>query len=157
MSNPKDFNKNVIEEFRANGGKVGGYFANTQMLLLTMKGAKSGNMRTTPLAYTKDGDKYVIAASKGGADTHPEWYHNLKAHPNVTVEVGTEKFEAKAHEAQEPERSRLYAAHADVMPGFAEYEKKTKRKIPVFVLERVDAKAHDTKHDATHEQGHKTR
>jgi deazaflavin-dependent oxidoreductase (nitroreductase family) len=153
MSNPKDFNKNVIEEFRANGGKVGGYFANTQMLLLTMKGAKSGNMRTTPVAYTKDGDKYVIIASKGGADTHPDWYHNLKTHPNVTVEVGTEKFEAKAHEVHEPERSRLYAAHAAVMPGFAEYEKKTTRKIPVFVLERAGSKAHDAKH----EHGHQTR
>ena len=153
MSNPNDFNQKLIEEYRANGGKVTGYFANSPLLLLTMKGAKSGSMRTTPVVYTKDGDKYVIVASKGGADTHPDWYHNLKTHPLVTLEVGKEKFQARAHEVHEPERTRLYAAHAKEMPGLLEDEKKTKRKIPVFVLERVDEKAHDAKH----EHGHQTR
>jgi deazaflavin-dependent oxidoreductase (nitroreductase family) len=150
MSNRVDHNKQVIEEYRANGGKVGGYFANMPLLLLTMKGAKSGQHRTTPVAYTRDGDRYVIIASKGGADTHPDWYHNLTKHPQVTLEVGTEKFEARASEAHEPERSRLYAAQAMLMPGFAEYEKKTKRKIPVFVLERVAEKPHDGKHPHEH-------
>jgi deazaflavin-dependent oxidoreductase (nitroreductase family) len=149
MSNPNDFNQKLIEEFRANGGKVTGYFANSPLLLLTMKGAKSGTHRTTPVVYTRDGNKYVIVASKGGADTNPAWYHNLKTHPVATIEVGKEKFQVRAHEAAEAERVRLYAAHAKEMPGFLEYEKKTKRKIPVFVLERIDEK-HEPKHESVH-------
>ena len=150
MSNPNEFNQKLIEEFRANKGKVSGMFANTKLLLVTAKGAKSGQTRTHPVAYTMDGERYVIIASKGGADTHPDWFHNLVAHPLVTVEVGHEKFQAKATQVHEPERTRLYAEHARVMPGFAEYEKKTKRKIPVFVLERVHEHAPDHKH------GHET-
>ena len=150
MSNPNDFNQKLIEEFRANGGKVGGMFANSPLLLVTTKGAKSGKIRTHPVVYTKDGDRFVIAASKGGADTHPDWFHNLVAHPLVTIEVGKEKFEAKATQVHEPERTRLYAEHARQMPGFAEYEKKTKRKIPVFVLERVHEGA------PAHKHGHET-
>jgi deazaflavin-dependent oxidoreductase (nitroreductase family) len=130
-------NEPVIKEFRENGGKVGGYFASMKLLLLTHKGAKSGKEYVSPLAYTMDGDNYVIAASKGGADTNPDWYSNLKANPRVTVEVGTDKFEAEAEEVSPEERDRLYAAHAAVYPTFLDYEKKTTRKIPVFLLKKV--------------------
>jgi deazaflavin-dependent oxidoreductase (nitroreductase family) len=136
-SNPNDFNNNVIAEFRANGGKVGGPFAGSPMLLLTTTGAKSGQPRTTPLVHTMDGDHIVILASKGGAPTNPDWYHNLVAHPTVTVEMGAEKFQARAHVVEGEERQRLYDQQAALMPGFAEYQKKTTRQIPVVVLERV--------------------
>jgi deazaflavin-dependent oxidoreductase (nitroreductase family) len=132
-----DFNKQVVEEFRANEGKVGNYFEGKNVLLLTTTGAKSGAERLSPLVYTKDGDRYVVAASMGGAPKNPAWYHNLVANPKVTVEVGTEKFEATATViADRAERDRLYAglvAHAE---GFAEYETKTDRVIPIVVLER---------------------
>jgi deazaflavin-dependent oxidoreductase (nitroreductase family) len=133
-----DFNKSIIEEFRANGGKVGGPFEGGTLLLLTTKGAKSGKPRISPLAYTTDGDRFVIIASKGGAPTNPDWYHNLLAHPTATVEVGTEQFEVKPTVVlEEPERSRLYGKMAAKMPGFVEYERKTTRKIPVVLLEKV--------------------
>jgi deazaflavin-dependent oxidoreductase (nitroreductase family) len=134
MSNSNDWNKKIIEEFRANNGKVGGNFDGKPLLLLHTTGAKSGEERVSPVAYTKDGDKLVVIASKGGAPTHPDWYHNILAHPQVTVEVGTEKIEATASVAQEPERRRLYDEMIKVMPGFADYEKKTTRSIPVIVL-----------------------
>jgi deazaflavin-dependent oxidoreductase (nitroreductase family) len=137
MSNMNDFNAKLIEEFRANGGKVGGEFANTPLLLLTTKGAKSGKTRTNPLAYVHDKDHLIVIASKGGAPTHPDWYHNVRAHPEVTVEVGTEKFHARAKPAEEPERVRLFAQMVKKNPGFAEYQQKTKRKIPVVVLEQI--------------------
>jgi deazaflavin-dependent oxidoreductase (nitroreductase family) len=140
MTAPADmneFNKQVAAEFRANEGKVGGMFADKNVLLLTTIGAKSGEERLSPLVYTLDGDRYVIAASMGGAPKNPAWYHNLVANPKVTVEVGTEKFEATATViADRAERDRLYAgmiAHAE---GFADYEKKTTRVIPIVVLER---------------------
>lgn len=133
-----DFNKSIIEEFRANGGKVGGPFEGGTLLLLTTKGAKSGKQRVSPLAYTTDGDRFVIIASKGGAPTNPDWYHNLLVHPTATVEVGTEQFEVKPTVVlEEPERSRLYGNMVAKMPGFAEYERKTTRKIPVVLLEKV--------------------
>lgn len=133
-----DFNRQVISEFRANNGKVGGPFAGGSLLLLTTTGAKSGQPRTSPLAYTTDGDKLVIIASKAGAPTNPDWYHNLLVHPEVTVEVGSERFQARASVVADPqERDRLYAKMVAQMPGFADYEKKTTRKIPVVVLERV--------------------
>ena len=138
MADPMaEFNKKVIEEFHANGGKVGGQFAGAPMIIITHKGAKSGTTYTSPLVYSKDGDRYVIIASKAGAPKHPSWYRNLVAHPEVTVEIGTEKFKAKAHEAKGPERDRLFEAQAKMMPQFNEYQKKTTRKIPVFVLERA--------------------
>jgi deazaflavin-dependent oxidoreductase (nitroreductase family) len=137
-SNPNDFNQQVIAEFRANGGKVGGPFAGSPMLLLTTTGAKSGQSRTTPLVHTMDGDRIVIIASKGGAPTNPDWYHNLVAHPTATVEMGTEKFQAQARIAEGEERQRLYDQQATLMPGFAEYQKKTTRQIPVVILERAD-------------------
>lgn len=133
-----DFNQTIIDEFRANGGKVGGYFAGANMLLLHTVGAKSGQERTNPLVYVTDGDRLVIIASKGGADSNPDWYYNVLANPNVTVELGNEQFQARATAVtEEPERSRLYAKMVDHRAGFAEYEQKTNRKIPAIVLERV--------------------
>jgi deazaflavin-dependent oxidoreductase (nitroreductase family) len=139
MSNEtNNFNQQLIKEFRANKGKVGGGFANTPLLLLSTVGAKSGRSRTNPLAYVKDGDHYVIIASKGGAPRHPDWYHNILAHPDVTVEVDGEKFRAKAHAIKEgSERDRLYAKMVARNPGFADYEKATTRKIPAVSLTRV--------------------
>ncbi len=112
-------------------------FAGAPLVLITTKGAKSGKLRTTPIVYTTDGDRIVIIASKAGAPTSPDWFHNLVANPDVTVELPTEKFEARARVTEEPERERLYRAQAALMPNFAEYEKATTRKIPVVVLERV--------------------
>jgi deazaflavin-dependent oxidoreductase (nitroreductase family) len=133
-----DFNQSVIDEFHANGGKVGGYFAGANMLLLHTIGAKSGQRRTNPLVYVLDRDRIVVIASKGGADSNPDWYYNLLANPAVTVEIGTEQFRARATAVtEEPERSRLYAKMVEHRSGFAEYEQKTSRKIPVVVLERV--------------------
>ena len=133
-----DFNQAVIAEFRANEGKVGGYFAGANMLLLHTVGAKSGQPRINPLVYVNDGDRIVIIASKGGADSNPDWYYNVLANPTVTVELGTEQFQARATAVtEEPERSRLYAKMVEHRAGFAEYEQKTSRKIPAVVLERV--------------------
>lgn len=131
-----DWNKKVIEEFRANKGKVGGYFENMTLLLLHTRGAKSGLPRLSPTAYTKDGDRLVIIASKGGADTHPDWYYNVVANPNVTIEVGTETYDAVATVEQEPERTRLYDQMAAQYPGFEAYRQKTSRNIPVITLKR---------------------
>ena len=130
-------NQQVVEEFRANGGKVGNYFEGKNVLLLTTTGAKSGEPRLSPLVYTTDGDRYVVAASMGGAPKNPAWYHNLVANPKVTLEVGTEKFEATATViADRAERDRLYAGMVAHAEGFAEYETKTDRVIPIVVLER---------------------
>jgi deazaflavin-dependent oxidoreductase (nitroreductase family) len=134
MSAPTNYNQTVIETFRKNGGKVQG---GMNLLLLTTTGAKSGQPRIAPLAYSTDGDRYVVAASKGGAPTNPDWFHNILANPEVTLEVGDEKFQARATVAEDEERTRLYAQHAELMPGFAEYETKTTRRIPIVVLERV--------------------
>lgn len=131
-----EFNLKIIEEFRANGGETFGPFKGRPLLLLTTKGAKSGEERTTPLVYSRDGDRLVIIASMGGAPKHPAWYLNLVANPDVTVEVGTEKFGAKARVANGEERERLYAQQAATMPAFNEYAQKTTRVIPVVVLER---------------------
>ncbi len=136
MEEVKSFNENLIEEFRANGGKVSGMFAGAPLLLLTTTGAKSGQPRVAPLAYTTDNGNLVIIASKGGAPTNPDWFHNILANPEVTVELGTESFPARATVA-ETERDRLYDQMAAQMPGFAEYQKNTTRRIPVVVLERI--------------------
>lgn len=132
-----DMNKEVIEEFRANGGKVGGYFENMNLLLLHSIGAKSGQPRLNPTAYTKDNDRYVIIASKAGAPTNPAWYYNLVANPDVKIEVGIEKFRAHATITAEPERTKLYDQMAAKYPGFDEYRQKTTRKIPVITLTRL--------------------
>ncbi|MGH7779015.1 MAG: nitroreductase family deazaflavin-dependent oxidoreductase [Candidatus Binataceae bacterium] len=137
MADMNDFNRKVIDEFRASGGKVGPPFAGAPMILLTTKGAKSGRTYTTPLVYSRDGDRLVIIASKAGAPKHPDWYHNLIANPVITVEVGAEKFQVKAHVTSGAERERLYNAQAAMMPVFNEYRQKAKREIPVFTLERV--------------------
>lgn len=137
MSEANDWNKKVIEEFRANDGKVGGHFENMRLLLLHTTGAKSGQERINPVVYSEDGDKLVVVASKAGAPTNPDWYYNLAANPDVTVEVGSEQFEAKATVNQEPERTRLYNQMADQYPFFTEYEQKTSRTIPVITLSRL--------------------
>ena len=131
-----DFNLGIIKEFRENGGETFGPFKGRNLLLLTTKGAKSGTEGTTPLVYSKDGDRYVIIASMGGAPKHPAWYHNIVANPDVTLEVGKDTFKAKAAVAEEPERTRLYNAQAEMMPAFTEYQQKTTRVIPVVVLTR---------------------
>ena len=139
MSDRRSRNQAVIDEFRANGGQMlTGTHAGRALLLLTTTGAKSGRPFTSPLAYTRDGDRYVVIASKGGAPTNPDWYHNLVANPEVTVEVGAETFRARAIPAEGEERDRLYAAQAAERPVFAEYQQKTTRRIPVIVLERID-------------------
>ncbi|MEV6325177.1 nitroreductase family deazaflavin-dependent oxidoreductase [Nocardia sp. NPDC051787] len=130
-----DWNTRIIEEFRANQGKVGGPFAGRELLLLTTTGARSGLARTNPLAFIRDGDDIVVIASKAGAPTNPDWFHNIRANPEVTLEIGTETVRATAIRITEgPERDRLYAAMVEVMPGFAEYQEKTDRVIPVVKL-----------------------
>lgn len=137
MSNHIDWNKAIIEEFRANSGKVGGPFLGKTLLLLHTVGAKSRQERINPVAYVNDGDRLVIIASKAGAPTNPDWYYNIVKQPLVTVEVGTEQFQSRAEIASEPERTRLYQKMVEMMPGFAEYELKTTRIIPVITLTRV--------------------
>jgi deazaflavin-dependent oxidoreductase (nitroreductase family) len=132
-----DFNLQVIEEFRANDGKVGGMFEKMSLVLLNTVGAKSGEPRVSPVAYADlDGHRYVFA-SKGGADTNPDWYHNLIAHPDVTVEVGGEKYEATAKPLSGAERDRVYSEQASRLPQFAEYEEKVKGKRTIPVVELV--------------------
>jgi len=138
MSDYEAWNRQIIEEFRANEGKVGGQFEGAPLLLLTTTGAKSGKQRINSLAYTTDGERLVIIASKAGAPTNPDWYHNIVAHPDVTIEVGTETFEARATVVEGTERDELYAKQAAMMPNFAEYQAKTTRKIPVVVLTRKE-------------------
>lgn len=134
----REFNQKLIEEFRANHGKVlSGPFVGAPLLLLTTTGAKSGRPFTTPLVYTRDGGRIVIIASKAGAPNNPAWYHNLKAHPTTTVEIGAERFEARAVITAGAERERLFNAQAKAMPIFTDYQKKTARQIPVIVLERM--------------------
>jgi deazaflavin-dependent oxidoreductase (nitroreductase family) len=134
MSGPGNYNQNIIDQFRANSGKTNHPLP---LLLLTTTGAKSGETRTNPVAYTRDGDRYIIIASKGGAPINPAWYFNLLAHPLVTVEVGTDRFQARATPAEGAEWERLYDQQATQMPGFAEYRKKTSRHIPVIILDRI--------------------
>jgi deazaflavin-dependent oxidoreductase (nitroreductase family) len=131
-------NQSVIKEFRANHGKVGELMEGMSVLLLTMTGAKTGRTLLRPLCYSRDGDRLVIIASYGGAPRNPPWYHNLVANPVVTVEVGTEKFKARATQVYGAERDRLFAAQAQLMPFFTDYQNKTKRQIPLLTLTRVD-------------------
>jgi deazaflavin-dependent oxidoreductase (nitroreductase family) len=132
-----DWNKKTIDEFRAKGGKGIGPFGD-KLLLLTTRGAKSGQVRTTPVVYHRDGDRYVIAGSMGGAPKHPSWYHNLVKHGEAEVQVGTEKFKVRATPLPKgPERDRLYEAHGANFAAFKDYPRKTTRVIPIIVLERV--------------------
>ncbi len=133
-------NQEQIDQFRAHQGTiVEGLFSGLPMLLLTTTGARSGQARTTPLSYTRDGDRHVVLASKLGAPEHPGWYHNLVANPVVTVEVGPERFQAEASVAEGNKRSRLFDAHAAAMPNYAEYQRVTTRIIPVVILDRISA------------------
>jgi deazaflavin-dependent oxidoreductase (nitroreductase family) len=132
-----DWNQQIIEQFRASGGKVGGPFEGMPVLLLHHRGAKSGIERVNPLAYQQVGDDVAVFGSKGGAPTNPDWYHNLLANPRASVEVGTESFEVQAREAVGEERERIWSRQKELVPGFATYEHKTTRRIPVMVLERV--------------------
>jgi len=129
-----DFNKKIIQEFRANDGKVGGMFEGMSLLLVHTTGAKSGQLRINPTAYIKDEENLIIAASKGGADSHPDWYHNLVSNPQVIVEVGSETISALAEVPSEPERSNLYDKLASKYPMFNEYKTKTKRVIPIIKM-----------------------
>jgi deazaflavin-dependent oxidoreductase (nitroreductase family) len=131
-----DFNQGIIEEFRANGGRVGGPFAGAPVLLLTTTGVKSGKSRTTPVVYLTDGERMVIFASKGGAPNNPGWYHNLLANPSATVEVGADTIEVDATVTAGEDRERLFGRQAERFPQFAEYARKTTRQIPVVALAR---------------------
>ena len=137
MSERDEWNRKIIEEFRANAGVVGGPFEGIPILLLRHRGARSGTERINPLAYRRDGDNYVIFASKGGAPTNPDWYHNVRANPEVEIEVGTDSVKARARVAAGDERERLWTVQKQEFPGFADYEQKTERQIPVVVLEPV--------------------
>ena len=132
-----DFNQQIIGEFRANAGKVGGGFDGAPMVLLTTTGAKSAKRYTTPLVYLPEGDRVFIFASFAGAPTNPAWYHNILANPRVTIEVGAASYEADATVLTGDERDRVFAAQVTVMPGFADYQSKTSRVIPVVELSKV--------------------
>jgi deazaflavin-dependent oxidoreductase (nitroreductase family) len=138
VSDMNDWNRQIIDEFRANGGKVGGQFEGAPMVLLHTTGAKSGKERVNPLMYRSDGDRIVIVASKAGAPTHPDWSHNLRADPAASVELGTEVIQVTARVAEGDERERLWSAQKADFPGFAEYEAATSREIPVVVLDRTN-------------------
>ena len=129
-----DWNAQTIAEFRKNHGKVSGPFEGAPLLLLHHIGARTGKPRVNPVMYLKDGDRYVIFASKGGAETNPDYYHNIKAHPDIQIEVGDETINVHAKEITGPERNRLYARQASLYPAFAEYQRQTTRIIPVIEL-----------------------
>ncbi|MDQ1396566.1 MAG: hypothetical protein QOG64_1825 [Acidimicrobiaceae bacterium] len=138
MTDVNDWNTKIIEEFRSNGGKVGGQFEGAPLLLLHSTGAKTGETRVHPVMYRSDGDRFVIFASKAGATTNPDWYHNLVANPKASVEVGNETLDVVARVAEGDERERLWSAQKVEYPGFADYEKTAGgREIPVVVLERT--------------------
>ncbi len=136
MTSSNDRNAPIIDEFRRNGGRIGGIFEGSPVLLLSTTGAKSGQRRVNPMMYLADGDRLLVFASRVGAPTSPDWYHNLVANPGVRVEVGDETYEAEATVLAGEERDRLYAQQAALYPVFIEYEQKTTRKIPVVALTR---------------------
>jgi deazaflavin-dependent oxidoreductase (nitroreductase family) len=136
MTDQNTYNRQLIEEFRANRGKSGGPMEGRPLLLLTTTGAKSGQLRTTPMMYIPDGDRLLVIASNAGAPVHPDWYRNLVAYPEVTVEVGKEIFEAIATVTEGPERQRLWTRVVELYPFFADHQAKVTRQIPVIVLKR---------------------
>ena len=136
MTTANDWNQSIIKEFRENEGIVGGPFTGATMLLLHHKGRKTGQERVNPLVYYAEGDRYVIFASKGGAPEHPEWYRNLLANPEVSIEVGTDRFDVVATDLKGEERDRIYAANAALQPTFAQYQQNTTRVIPAIALTR---------------------
>lgn len=137
MTDIVGFNQQVITEFRANGGKVGGMFEGAPILILHTVGAKSGRELVSPLVFHAEGEQYLVYGSAGGADRHPAWYHNLVANPEVTVEVGTETVPMRATVSTGEERDRLFAEQVGRAPGFGDYQRKTTRIIPVIALERA--------------------
>lgn len=139
MTDMNAWNQQIIEEFRAHGGKVGGNFEGAPLLLLHTTGAKSGAERINPVMYQRVGDQLAVFASKAGAPSHPDWYYNLLAHPDVEAEVGTERLKMVAHVVEGTERELIWERQKEMFPNFAEYESKTDRKIPVVVLDRVSA------------------
>jgi deazaflavin-dependent oxidoreductase (nitroreductase family) len=143
MSNGDDFNAKNIEEFRANHGRVGGQFEGAPLLILHTVGARSGEPRTNIMMYLADGDRYLVFASKAGADTNPAWYFNMRANPRVRVEVDDDAFDADATELMGAERDEKYAEQARRYPGFAGYQQKTTRVIPVVALSRVPESGFD--------------
>jgi deazaflavin-dependent oxidoreductase (nitroreductase family) len=136
MSGERDRNAKIIEEFRSNEGRVGGYFEGKTLLLLTTTGAKTGRRHTNPAIYLGDGDRYVVFASNGGAPNNPGWYHNVRANPDVVVEVGTESFPATATVLEDPERGELFRRQADRDPSFDGYQAGMDRVMPVVALTR---------------------
>ena len=136
MPDVKDWNQKIIAEFRANGGRVAS-FAHQPLLLLHHRGARTGIERVNPLAYQELDDGYAVFASKGGGPSNPDWYHNLIAHPRATVEVGEERVQVKGRVAKGDERKRIWEEQKRRNPGFADYEGRTAREIPVVILERV--------------------
>jgi deazaflavin-dependent oxidoreductase (nitroreductase family) len=138
VQDPHERNRRVIEEFRANAGQVGDSHPGRPVILLTTTGAKSGRPYTTPVMFLRDGDRLAVFATHGGSPRHPDWYHNLVANPTVTVEVGAEKYQAKATPLTGgAERDRIYGRQAELFPQFADYQAKTTRIIPVVLLERT--------------------
>lgn len=137
MAGANSWNESIINDFREHGGETNGPFKGRPLLLLTAKGSKSGKETTSPLMYNTDGDRLLVFASKGGAPSNPDWYYNVIANPEVTVELGAEKFQARAVVVTGDERDRLYAMHSAQFPQFAEYQSKVERKIPVVALERI--------------------
>ena len=138
MPDANDWNAKTIAEFRANGGKVGGPFEGAPLLLLRSTGARTGKERVTPMMYQAVADNYAVFASKGGAPTNPDWYHNLLAHPDASIEVGTEIKRVRARVANDDERESIWATQKQRYPGFADYETNTDRQIPVVILEPAD-------------------
>src|ERR1700730_12354467 len=136
MADTRAWNTQVIEQFRANGGKVGGQFEGAPLLLLTTTGAKSGKRRVHPMMYLPEGDRLFVFASKAGAPTNPDWYHNLVAHPDASVEVGPDSYDVTATVLEGAERDRVFAEQSRRYPGFAEYQAGTERTIPVVALDR---------------------
>lgn len=136
MAGVSDWNQQIIDEFRANEGRVGGNFEGAPLLLLHHIGRKSGTERVSPMMYQAVGDAYAVFASKAGADTHPDWYRNLLEHPDVTVEIGTETVALHARDLSAEERAPIWEKQKKAYPGFAGYEEKTSRTIPVVLLER---------------------
>lgn len=142
MAEVENWNDKIINEFRANDGRVGGQFEGAPVLLLHSTGARSGRERVNPMMYQAVGDAYAVFASKGGAATNPDWYHNLVAHPDALIEVGTETKKVRARAIKGAEREAIWTTQKSRYPGFADYERKTTREIPVVLLEPVDATSH---------------
>jgi len=136
MSRASDWNAHTIAEFRKNHGKVGGNFEGAPLVLLHTVGKRSGKLHVVPVMYLKDGERYLVFSSKGGAPTHPDWYHNLKAHPDIQIELGDDTVDVHAEEVEGHEHDALYERQATLYPQFAEYQRRTKRIIPVIALTR---------------------